>query len=107
MRESGAEVRDPPASGYRRRPRDTWAVRPVIRWDVGRHGYVPPMHMLAKRGHSFALISVAGSAYNKAFDGIGLDAIRQIRRGTLHSSQFPLELRDAQGRTIRKPPTWT
>lgn len=68
---------------------------------------VPPLSMLAKRGHSLALISVAGSAYNKTFEGIGLDAIRQIRRGTLHSSQFPLVLRDAQGRTIRKPPTWT
>lgn len=68
---------------------------------------VPPLTMLAKRGHSLALISVAGSAYNKAFDGIGLDTVRQIRRGTLHSSQFSPVLRDAEGRTIRKPPTWT
>ena len=36
----------------------------------------------------------------------GLQTVRQIRRGTLAASQLPPVLLDAQGRTIRKPPSW-
>lgn len=66
----------------------------------------PPVEMLAQRGHDVALVSVAGSNYNKAFDLAGIRTVRQIRRATLHASQFPSTLVDGEGRTIRKPPTW-
>ncbi len=68
---------------------------------------VPPVRMLCSRGHDLAIVSVADEAYNKAFDDLGLSAIRQIRRGTLRSSQLPERFVDADGRTIRKPPTWS
>jgi uncharacterized LabA/DUF88 family protein len=67
---------------------------------------VPPVKMLAKRGHDLALVSVAGPHYNKAFDGAGLSAVRQIREGTLRAAQFPAAIVDSHGRTIRKPPSW-
>ena len=67
---------------------------------------VSPMRMLAERGHSLALVSVAGPAYNKAFSEVGVDAVRQIRRGTLAASQFAPRLVDHLGRAISKPRTW-
>lgn len=67
---------------------------------------VPPLRLLGERGKSLALVSVAGSLYNKAFSGLGLDSIRQIRQGTLAASQFPDSLLDRDGRTVRKPKTW-
>lgn len=67
---------------------------------------VPPIRMLADRGYSVALVSVAGTQYNKAFDDANLNSVRQIRKGTLSSSQLPSVLADDQGRRITKPPTW-
>ena len=67
---------------------------------------MPPMRMLAERGRSLALVSVAGPNYNKAFDVVGLDSVRQIRRGTLRASQFAPRIVDAQGRGIKKPQSW-
>ena len=67
---------------------------------------VPPVEMLATRGHDLTLVSVAGPNYNKAFGAVGLKSVRQIREGTLRASQFPATLVDGLGRTIRKPPTW-
>jgi len=67
---------------------------------------VPPLRLLSSRGKDLTLVSVVNEKYNKAFESAGLRAIRQIRRGTLASSQFPATLRDAEGRTFRKPPTW-
>ncbi len=67
----------------------------------------PPIDLLTKRGHPIALVSVAGTRYNKAFNLAGIETVRQIRNGTLNASQFLPTLRDDQGRTIRKPPTWT
>lgn len=66
----------------------------------------PPVEMLTQRGQDIALVSVAGSSYNKAFDVAGIRTVRQIRKGTLQASQFPATIVDDQGRTIRKPPTW-
>lgn len=66
----------------------------------------PPVRMLSSRGHSIALVSVNGPDYNKAFDAAGIQAVRQIRRGTLSASQFAPKVLDADGRTIRKPPSW-
>ena len=66
----------------------------------------PPVEMLTRRGHDVALVSVAGEAYNRAFDAAGITTVRQIRRGTLRASQFPSALVDREGRTIRKPPNW-
>ena len=67
---------------------------------------VPPMELLSARGKALALVSVAKEKYNKAFEAAGLETVRQIRRGTLAASQFPGSLRDEEGRTIRKPPSW-
>lgn len=67
---------------------------------------VPPMQLLSARGKSIALVSVAKERYNKAFESAGVETVRQIRRGTLAASQFPPTLRDHDGRTIRKPPSW-
>jgi uncharacterized LabA/DUF88 family protein len=67
---------------------------------------VPPLQMLSERGRSVTLVSVVGPRYNKAFEGIGLDGVRQIRRGTLAASQLPLVLLDAEGRRITKPSRW-
>lgn len=67
---------------------------------------VPPLQLLSARGKDLTLVSVANEKYNKAFATVGLRTIRQIRRGTLASSQFPVAISDADGRTIRKPPTW-
>lgn len=67
---------------------------------------VPPMQLLSSRGKSLALVSVARERYNKAFESAGVETVRQVRRGTLAASQLPLTLRDSEGRTIRKPPTW-
>ncbi len=67
---------------------------------------VPPMQMLGARGTASALVSVAHERYNKAFDGVGIETVRQIRRGMLEASQFPPSIQDAEGRTIRKPPNW-
>lgn len=67
---------------------------------------VPPMRMLAARGRSLALVSVAGDRYNKAFASIGLETVRQIRAGTLASSQFPDSLEDAAGRILHRPRRW-
>lgn len=67
---------------------------------------VPPVKMLTSRGHSVALVSVAGPRYNKAFDHVGLETIRQIRRGTLRASQFPNSLVDSDGRRFHKPASW-
>jgi uncharacterized LabA/DUF88 family protein len=67
---------------------------------------VPPLQLLSARGKDLTLVSVAKEKYDKAFANVGLRTIRQIRRGTLASSQFPVAIRDADGRTIRKPPTW-
>jgi hypothetical protein len=66
----------------------------------------PPVEMLTQRGHDVSLISVAGANYNKAFDAAGIRTVRQVRRGTLHASQFPRVLLDDQGRPVRKPPNW-
>lgn len=68
---------------------------------------VPPMQLLRARGKAVALVSVARERYNKAFEQVGLETVRQIRRGTLAASQLPLVLRDEAGRTIRKPPSWS
>lgn len=67
---------------------------------------VAPVRMLSERGHALALVSVANGMYNKAFDCVGLETVRQIRRGTLSASQFPTELIGVDGKTIRKPSTW-
>jgi len=67
---------------------------------------VPPIRLLAERGHNLALVSVVGEKYNKAFDTIGIKTIRQIREGTLAASQLPERITDQEGRVIRKPPNW-
>jgi len=67
---------------------------------------VAPVRMLSDRGHAIALVSVANGMYNKAFDDVGLETVRQIRRGTLSASQLPTELVDTDGKTIRKPSMW-
>src|SRR5690606_28367938 len=67
---------------------------------------VPPIRLLAERGHNLALVSVVGDKYNKAFDTIGIKTIRQIREGTLSASQLPERITDNEGRVIRKPPSW-
>lgn len=67
---------------------------------------VPPIKVLAERGHNLALVSVAGEEYNKAFDTSGIKTIRQIREGTLKASQFPERITDLEGRVIKKPPRW-
>jgi len=67
---------------------------------------LPPLQLLSARGKDLTLVSVANEKYNKAFVSAGLRSIRQIRRGTLDSSQFPPTIRDAEGLTIRKPPSW-
>lgn len=66
----------------------------------------PPVGMLCARGYRVALVSVAGPHYNKAFEGTGIETVRQIREGTLRASQFARRLIDAEGRTITKPPSW-
>lgn len=68
---------------------------------------VPPLRMLSERGYSVALVSVVGPRYNKAFEGIGLNGVRQIRRGTLAASQLPLLVVDSEGRRIRRPSRWS
>lgn len=67
---------------------------------------VSPVRLLSERGHRVALVSVARGQYNKAFELAGLETVRQIRRGTLAASQFPVKVVDSDGKTIRKPPTW-
>jgi uncharacterized LabA/DUF88 family protein len=67
---------------------------------------VPPVQVLSDRGIDVSLVSVAEERYNKAFAQAGISGVRQIRRGVLESSQLPRTIVDAQGRTIRKPPTW-
>lgn len=67
---------------------------------------VPPMQLLSARSKALALVSVTQEKYNKAFEATGLETVRQIRRGTLASSQFAPALSDDAGRTIRKPPSW-
>ncbi|MEW1963401.1 NYN domain-containing protein [Microbacterium sp. NPDC077644] len=67
---------------------------------------VPPMQLLSERGKGIALVSVAHEKYNKAFEEVGLETVRQIRRGTLAASQFAMAVKDDEGRTIRKPPSW-
>lgn len=65
-----------------------------------------PVQMLSERGKSIALISVAGTGYNKAFDAAGIETVRQVRRGTLAAAQLPHTVRDQSGRAIKKPATW-
>lgn len=67
---------------------------------------VPPVRALSSRGVDVALVSVAEERYNKAFHSAGISGVRQIRRGTLAASQLPDAVTDADGRTIRKPPSW-
>ncbi|MCJ1703121.1 MULTISPECIES: NYN domain-containing protein [unclassified Rathayibacter] len=67
---------------------------------------VPPMRMLAERSRSLALVSVVDDRYNKAFASIGLETVRQIRAGTLSSSQFPDSLVDGAGRIVHRPWDW-
>lgn len=69
---------------------------------------VTPLKLISTEGRRrVALVSIAGEHYNKAFNDIDLATIRIVREGSLRESQLLPRFKDAAGRWIHKPSTWT